>query len=67
MAQKACELTNYESDICLAVLAVAFAESSDFEKAVEYQKKAIEFADDEAKQEYERRLAAYEAHQPWRE
>jgi tetratricopeptide (TPR) repeat protein len=71
LATKACELTNYESDACIAVLAAAYAESGDFEKAVEYQKKAIELADDSAddsaKKEYEKRLEAYKANRPWRE
>ncbi len=68
LATKACELTNYESDACTAVLAAAYAESGDFEKAIEYQKKAIEIAaEDQAKKEYEKRLEAYKAHKPWRE
>ncbi len=67
LAQKACEFTNYESHISLSVLAAAYAESGDFDKAIEYQKKAIELADDNVKAEYEKRLAAYKAKKPWRE
>jgi tetratricopeptide (TPR) repeat protein len=67
LARKACELTEYESDVCLAVLAAVYAETGDFDKAVEYQKKAIDLADDSAKKEYEKRLEAYEAKKPWRE
>jgi tetratricopeptide (TPR) repeat protein len=67
LAQKACELTEYESNTCIAVLAAAYAERGDFAKAIEYQKKAIDLADDEAKTEYEKRLATYKAHKPWRE
>jgi len=67
LAIKACELTAYENDVCLSVLAAACAECGDFEKAVEYQKKAIELADDEAKAEYKKRLEAYKANKPWRQ
>ena len=41
--------------------------NGDFNKAIEYQKKAIELADDQTKEEYKKRLKAYEAHKPWRE
>lgn len=50
----------------LDTLAAAYAESGDFEKAIEYQKKAIELAGDDVKGEYEKRLAAYKANKPWR-
>jgi tetratricopeptide (TPR) repeat protein/serine/threonine protein kinase len=67
LAEKACELTNYKKDLYITDLAAAYAESGDFEKAIEYQKKAIELADDKAKEEYEKRLEAYKAKKPWRE
>ncbi|MBL7186838.1 MAG: tetratricopeptide repeat protein [Phycisphaerae bacterium] len=69
LAQKACELTDYKRDACLAVLAAAHAEWPDFEKAIEYQKKALEIADDDedSRDEYEKRLAAYKAGKPWRQ
>ena len=50
-----------------ASLASLFAKSGDFDKANEYQKKAIELADEDNKIEYEKRLEAYKAHKPWRE
>jgi len=65
--QKACQLTNYQNHTYVATLADIYAESGDFEKAVEYQKKAIELADDQAKKEYEKRLTSYQAKKPWRE
>ena len=67
IATRARELTKYEHYLCLSNLAAAYAECGDFEKAVEYQKKAIELADDQAKKEYEKRLEAYKAKKPWRE
>jgi len=51
----------------LDTLAAAYAECGDFEKAIEYQKKAIELAGDNAKPGYEKRLAAYRAKKPWRD
>jgi len=50
-----------------AGLGAVYAEYGDFEKAIEYQKKAIEVADDSVKAEYEKRLEAYKAKKPWRE
>jgi len=67
LAQKAFELTDSNNDVCLSVLAAAYAETGVFEKAVEYQKKAIEWSGDSAKKEYEKRLEAYEHNKPWRE
>ncbi len=50
-----------------ATLASLYAKSGDFDKAIEYQEKAIELADDKTKKEYEKRLEEYKAHKPWRE
>lgn len=67
LATRACELTGYQYDFCMSGLAAAYAQCGDFEKAVEYQKKAIELSDSETKKEYEKRLATYEAKRPWRQ
>jgi tetratricopeptide (TPR) repeat protein len=68
LAQKACELSGYDNMFRVASLAAAYAECGDFDKAVEYQEKAIELADDNnVKTEYENRLAFYKAKKPWRE
>jgi tetratricopeptide (TPR) repeat protein len=64
---QACKLTDYKNHTYIATLANVYAKSGDFEKAVEYQKKAIELADDQAKKEYEKRLESYKAKKPWRE
>ncbi|MBC8273538.1 MAG: PDZ domain-containing protein, partial [Chloroflexi bacterium] len=42
--KRACELTGYKNHICIAALAFFHAESGNFEKAVEYQERAIEAA-----------------------
>jgi serine/threonine protein kinase/Flp pilus assembly protein TadD len=44
--KRACELTDYKNHIYIAVLALFYAESGDFEKAVEYQNMAIELVPD---------------------
>jgi serine/threonine protein kinase/Flp pilus assembly protein TadD len=51
-ATRACELTEWKSPSCIASLGVACAEVGDFDKAVEYQKKALSFP------EYEKRSGA---------
>jgi tetratricopeptide (TPR) repeat protein len=65
--EQACKLTDYKNHAYIVSLAFVYAESGDFEKAIEYQKKAIELAADETKTEYEKRLEAYKANRPWRE
>jgi serine/threonine protein kinase len=66
LAHRACELTKYKTHECLVVLATAYAASGDFEKAIAYQKKAIELADDKTKIEYEKQLESYKDNKPWR-
>lgn len=65
--KQACKLTDYKDHFPIAALASAYAESGDFEKAIEYQQKAIELADEKDKIEYKKHLATYESHKPWRE
>ena len=67
LATKACELTKYGHYLCVSGLAAGYAERGDFERAIEYQERAIELAGDDVKGDYEKRLAAYKANKPWRE
>jgi tetratricopeptide (TPR) repeat protein len=69
LASKSCELTKWQSAYFLAVLAVAEAESGDFEQAINWQKRALESSRYE-KQEGEKarqRLKQFTEHKPYRE
>ena len=68
LAETACKLTDYKRGSYLSALAAAYAENGDFDKAVEYQEKALELIDDDTiRAEYEKRLDTYRAKKPWRE
>lgn len=68
-ATKACELTEWESSNAIGILAAAYAENADFEKAVKWQNKMLEFRwkDKNAEELVRRRLALYQDHKPLRE
>ena len=51
----------------LDTLAAAYAETGQFEKAVEWQLKAIQRAPNQAKSDLRKRLALYQSRQPYRE
>jgi len=69
LARRVCELTNYKRPECLDTLAVAYAASGDFSKAMEITEKALELcqsSDQETlKKELESRLALYKAGKPY--
>ena len=62
-ASKACELTEWQSALAIDALAAAYAETGDFEKAIQFQKQADEMDKDADPS----RLALYEKHQPFRD
>jgi tetratricopeptide (TPR) repeat protein len=63
-AQKACELTKYQDEDDLFILAGAYAASGDFEKAVQYQEKAVQLAVGDKKKTDEELLAKYRTVEP---
>jgi tetratricopeptide (TPR) repeat protein len=69
LATRACELTGWKNPRFLDTLAAAYAEAGDFEKAVEYQKKAAALAvgDKELEADLRSRIALYERKQPFRD
>jgi tetratricopeptide (TPR) repeat protein len=64
---KACELTDWKDPEALDTLAAANAEAGDFDKAIQWQKKAIELADDDDKADLQARLALYQDNRPFRQ
>jgi TPR repeat protein len=66
-ATKACETTEWKSRNFVGTLAAAYAELGDFDKAIKYQKQAIELAGDYPDDaEMKRSLTLYEQHKPFR-
>jgi len=67
LATKACELTNYNKPHILSTLAAAFAESGNFDSAIEWSQKAVNMDDPEHSDQLKQELASYKQGQPWRE
>lgn len=68
-AQKACEVFEWKHNILFNTLAAAHAEAGDFEKAVNYQTRAIKMtasAQKETLKDYNERLRLYQAKTPYR-
>jgi tetratricopeptide (TPR) repeat protein len=67
---KACEMTDFAEAHLVSTLAAAYAEIGDFEKAVEYAKKAVELGEKEESEQIEQlreELKSYQERKPWRE
>ena len=67
LAIKACELTDFKKAEALDTLAAAYAEAGNFEKAVEYQQRAIELAPSKIKKELQKHLQFYNSGQVYRD
>jgi tetratricopeptide (TPR) repeat protein len=66
-ATKACELKEWKDANSLDTLAAAYAETGDFDSAVNWQTKARDMASEREKADYQSRLDLYIAHKPYRE
>lgn len=68
-ATKACELTGWGDWRTIDTLAAALAEAGDFQKALDYQKRAVSMKEptEEDRARMRRRLALYERQEPFRE
>jgi tetratricopeptide (TPR) repeat protein len=67
LATKACELTEYKLPHILSTLAASFAESGNFDTAIEWSQKAVDMDDPENDEQLAKELASYQKKQPWRE
>ena len=66
-AQRACELTKWESAVCLGAFAAAYAEAGQFAEAKKWQKAAIERSDKQLpSKDGEIVLKLYESGRPYR-
>lgn len=66
LASQACVSTDYKCYFALSALAAAYAESGDFDHAIEYQKKALRIAPEFRRAEYTKRLASFQELKPLR-
>lgn len=73
LAMQAGELTSYEQAHILSTIAAAYAETGDFENAIDWSKKAVELTDTSDDQEEDdgeqisNEYASYQRGEPWRE
>jgi tetratricopeptide (TPR) repeat protein len=73
LATKACELTDYKMPHMLSTLAAAFAESGNFDTAMEWSQKAVDLNDpktdpnDDQEAQLVKELESYRKKEPWRE
>jgi tetratricopeptide (TPR) repeat protein len=65
-AQIACKLTDWSDFAAMDTLAAAYAETSDFDIAVEHQSRACDLAPDAQKAEAVKRLELYKSKVPYR-
>ncbi len=67
-ATRACELSAWKRSDFLGALAAAYAEAGDFDAAIDWQTRAIEFLPEDREQDaYRSRLMLYQAKKPYRE
>jgi tetratricopeptide (TPR) repeat protein len=69
VATQACRVSDYRKAHILSTLAAAYAENGQWDKAVEWSKKAVELEHEDAEtaEQLKKELANYEEKKPWRE
>ncbi len=67
MATEAAKLTEYKQAHILSTLAAAYAETGDFDMAIEWSTKAVAAGEGDVKEELEKELSSYKEKKPWRE
>ena len=65
-AEKALKMTGEKDWNFIDTVAAAYAENGEFDKAIELQKKAVEYAPEKERASYESRLKLYESKKPYR-
>jgi tetratricopeptide (TPR) repeat protein len=65
-ATRACELVGWDQWQCLAPLAAAYAETGDFDSAINWASKAIEIPTDVQHENLEKELRLYKSRKPFR-
>lgn len=67
LAKLACEVTEYKQAHILSTLAAGYAETGDFDTAIDWSKKAVELGKEHLKGQLGKELESYQAKKPWRE
>lgn len=67
LATKACEVTDYKAAHILSTLGAAYAETGDFETAIEWSEKAVELGSEMHAEALKAELETYKKGQPFRE
>jgi tetratricopeptide (TPR) repeat protein len=65
-ATKACEMSEWQNPLYLSGLAMAYAESGDFDSAVKWQQKVLELSSSSPPASYVANLELYKQHKPFR-
>ena len=67
LATRACDVTEYKKPHILSTLAASYAETGDFDKAIEWSAKAVETGAGSIKEQLQQELDSYKEKKPWRE
>src|SRR5262249_50861318 len=67
LANLACEVTEFKQAHILSTLAAGYAETGDFETAINWSTKAVELGSQQVKAQLAKELESYREKKPWRE